>query len=128
MGGSEFVHAALGVGTEERAREIFEDLFGLSVIKEFEAGVELMEPLFGVKESVNVIVYDAGGAALEVFIDRAGNPPRDRFTHVCLQAADRPELVRRAEELGLGIRKHTKPDGGEIIFIVDTDGNIYEVK
>lgn len=122
-----FVHAGLRVSSEANARAVFEDLFGLERVKSFEAGADLMNNLFHVDKAVTVIVYQARQAAVEVFV-APDCDSRTVFDHICIESADRAAVMESARGMGFEIRAHARPDGSEIIFIKDTDGNLYEIK
>ena len=120
------VHIGLCVSGEDNARRFFEELFGLERIKEFEVGPELISNLFGQERPMRILVYRAGPVDIEVFLAPPAAAPG--FAHVCLSVSDRDGLLYRAREMGLGTNTHTKPDGGEIVFLSDFDGNLYEIK
>lgn len=127
-GGAQLIHAGVCVSSEDRARLVFEDVFGLKSTKDFQAPAELIQTLFGVDEPVRILVYGAGPADIEVFVcaTAAGRAPG--FSHLCLECADRDSLVSRARDAGFGVRRHARADGSFIIFIQDPDANLYEIK
>ena len=122
------LHAGVCASTVERAEKVFEDLFGFERIKDFQAPPELMDNLFGVNESVRVMVYDAGPIMLEVFVSPAQAGRTGGYTHLCLAIADKEALIRNAADAGFAIRRHERPDGSHIVFLRDEDGNLYEIK
>jgi catechol 2,3-dioxygenase-like lactoylglutathione lyase family enzyme len=124
---SVLTHAGVSVSSEANARAVFEDLFGFARAKSFEAGADLMKNLFHVERAVLVIVYGAGPAAIEVFVT-SGNEADSVIGHVCIEVKDSAAIIERARGMGFEIRTHARLDGSDIVFIKDTDGNLYEIK
>jgi catechol 2,3-dioxygenase-like lactoylglutathione lyase family enzyme len=112
----------------ERAQSVFEDLFGLERTKDFTGPAGLTNNLFGVDQEARILVYAAGPVDLEVFVSQSAAGRAPGFAHLCMGAANRDELVAKAEHAGFGVRRHARPDGSFIIFIRDLDGNLFEIK
>lgn len=120
-------HWGLTVSSETRARELFEKLFRMPVVKQFDVTESLSRSLFDIGGEARAIVFDAGGTVIEVFIDPESARRANRYDHLCLAVEGRDALLKRAEEMGLKINRFRKGDR-EIVFIRDFDGNLYEIK
>ena len=122
-----FIHTALVSSSIENATRFYEELLGLQLIKEFEIGKEFTKKIFSMDETFSIRLYDAGGAALEVFIggEYSSIPSPN---HVCLEVEDRETLKTRADEMGYRIVEIEREGTYDLLFIHDHDGNIFEIK
>ena len=123
----EFVHACVTVRSEARAQRVFAELFAMPLLRRFEVGAELCDALFGIAGAAEVAVYDAGGAAMEVFICPELPDRGAHYDHVCVAVEDRAGTLRRAAHLGLEVRRFRK-GAKDVVIVRDEDGNQYEIK
>lgn len=121
------LHIGMAVSSQDAARNLFEGIFGFPVLYRFELDRINSLTLLGFDATADVIVYDAGNTRLEVFIPTPPPPPHHVYNHLCLTVADVEAIVKKAELAGYQIRRITK-ESRLITFIVDHDGNLYEVK
>lgn len=121
------LHAAITFSTEEYAQRIMGDLFGFTVIKAFDVGAELCQALFAFERGARLIQYDAGDAAIEVFIDPDRPSPRGRFDHLCFEVDEMDAFLDRAVSMGLEVRRFFT-GAKDVVFIRDEDDNLYEIK
>ncbi len=121
------IHVGLAVSSEASARSIFAELFGFRELYRFKLERDHAWSLMRIDSTADVMVYDAGHSKLEVFIPSRPLEPAITFNHVCLAVDDVEETVRKAELLGLEIRRISK-ESRMVTFIIDCDGNLYEIK
>ncbi len=119
-------HASVTVCSEDAAVSVFEDLFEMPLLYTFPISAEIIYALFNIRGTADARVYDAGNSRIEVFI-MTDPPIPGRTQHLCLGFPDRDLIVSRAESMGFEIRKFRRPDA-EVIFIIDNDGNLFEIK
>ncbi len=124
---AELLHCAVATSSEENADAVFRRLFGMSVVKEFMVGDELSRALFGFGGQAKVIVYSAGGATIEAFVSPERSGALDRYDHICLATRNRRDLIERASRMGMSVSSFSR-EGGDVVFIRDSDGNFYEIK
>jgi len=121
------LHAAVTFRTEDHAHRIMGELFGFPVIKAFDVGTELCQALFAFDRGARLIQFDAGDAAIEVFIDPERPAQRGRFDHLCFEVPELEPFLARAADMGLEVRRfHTGTK--EVVFVCDADDNLYEIK
>ncbi len=121
------LHACVTVSSAARAQQVFAELFGLPMVKKFEVGADLCATLFGFPGEATVHVYDAGPAALEVFVCHDMPQTRSSYDHVCVELADRAAVLDDAQARGMEVRRFRK-DGKDVVMLRDLDGNLYELK
>lgn len=120
------LHSCASVHSTETAIALFETVLGLSLSYTFDIDPDVMRHLFDQDFPVHVRVYDAGNCLIEVFISPC-LPSPGAIQHLCFDCDDREAVAKRAQDLGMSIRRYERPKG-DIIFIQDTDGNLIELK
>jgi catechol 2,3-dioxygenase-like lactoylglutathione lyase family enzyme len=122
------IHSAVAVRSEAAAARLFEDIFGFRRLYQFQIPPKAFQTLFDLTtDSVTALVYDAGNAQIEVFILGKCHVSPKEIHHICLGFADREEIIEKARAAGLEIRIFEREDSS-VVFIVDQDGNLYELK
>ncbi len=121
------IHACVAVSSFEAARFIFEELFSMERLYDFIIEPKVVNTLFGIEAKAKAIVYDAGSAKLEIFVVEGDLPKTPVFNHLCLGFSNRNEIIEKAGAEGFEVRRYERGDS-EVVFIVDTDGNLYELK
>jgi len=125
--GVETAHAAVTHKSAEQAERIFGELFAMKLAKRFVADAELIEPLFGQRRSIEILVFEADGASIEVFVDPELEGLGTRFEHLCFVVPDRESLLVEARLLGLEVSRLATATK-DVAFLRDADGNRYEIK
>lgn len=120
------IHSCITVSSLSNAQFIFESLFELPLLYTFEIEPEIIQSLFKVNLSAHARVYDTGNSRLEVFVIPE-MPSPGPFQHLCLGFRDREPIIQKAVDAGFKVRRYRRPDA-EVVFIVDTDGNLFELK
>ena len=121
------LHACVTVSSAARAQQVFAELLGLPLVKKFEVGADLCSTLFGFSGVATVHVYDAGPAALEVFVCHEKPQPRGSYDHLCLDLPDRDAVLESAAAQGMEVRRFRAGDK-DVVILRDKDGNLYELK
>ena len=121
------LHVALVRTSAATCDRFHGDLLGLERVRERSAGAELCGALFGVEREHRMIDYANEWLRFEVLLAPRREVGRGHLAHVCLEVEETRELLRRCVENGVEVREVEK-DGGKVVFIVDEDGNLYEIK
>lgn len=118
-------HVGLQCLERKKAEIFFTKVLQIPKIRTFEVSEELSEAIFGIKNSVEIDVYDNGKTKFEVFITKK---MKDFFyEHVCLEVDNKKEFIKRCKKYGIEpllVRK----EGKDLLFIRDFSDNLYEVK
>jgi catechol 2,3-dioxygenase-like lactoylglutathione lyase family enzyme len=117
-------HVALVCRQRQTADQFFIDILGMPVVKTTRLSQELSRIIFGIDESVEMVVYGAGSTRIEVFIH--SKTSEHSFDHVGLEVPDKAMFFSRCEVSGL------KPfwvqkEGRQLLFVRDYSGNLFEI-
>lgn len=122
------IHTGIAVSSSDRADLVFEHIFEMKRLYSFEIEKDIVDVLFGGSSGMSVRVYDAGTTRLEVFITPEAASYPAGFHHICLGVPDRNRLLKKARAAELEVRRYERSNGSDVIFVVDRDGNLYEIK
>ena len=121
------LHVALSAETEEKSDIFFVKLLGCEKLRRKNVPADLSMAVFGLDRSYNVIDYGLDGLKFEVFLDQAASAASHGPAHVCLEVEERDDFASKAESLGFETRWGTKGES-RILFVLDHDGNLFEIK
>lgn len=120
-------HVAVGRRSERESDLFFVGLLGLERTRARDLAPELAGRIFGREVGCRMIDYERGAIRFEVFVPADGQLGESGFGHVCLAVEDREELLARCD--GYDPRVIRVPrEGGDIVFLEDRDGNLYEIQ
>jgi catechol 2,3-dioxygenase-like lactoylglutathione lyase family enzyme len=121
------IHAGLVSSSEDTADRFFGAVLGLEKTRKSQLPAELADRLFGVDAGCEIVYYECGDFEIEVFLTGRPEAVDGRISHLCLEVASRPELLASCAAAGIAVRDVPKGDSS-VVFIVDEDGNLYEIK
>jgi catechol 2,3-dioxygenase-like lactoylglutathione lyase family enzyme len=124
---TELLHIAVVASSGVKSDLFFADVLGCRKTEAKTVPVEIMAHLFGRDREGRIVNYQTEGIKFEVFIDEGLPRPPITMAHACLAVQDMEAKVKKARELGLEVRQFQK-GAASITFIVDFDGNLYELK
>jgi catechol 2,3-dioxygenase-like lactoylglutathione lyase family enzyme len=120
-------HLALARTCEEASDRLYVGLLGLEKRREKQIDAELCRALFGVAREHRLIDYAGEGVQFEIFLVPQGETSPAGLAHVCLEVGDAGGLVERCRTAGLAVREVMRGER-RVTFVVDEDGNLYEIK
>ena len=82
--------------------------------------------MFGIDQDCDIAYYGSDGLVFEVFLTGWCEPSDRKISHTCIEVDGRADLLARCREMGYGVREVTKGDK-VVVFIEDSDGNLFEV-
>ena len=124
---TKILHLALARTSEKTSDRFYVGLLGLEKRREKQVDAELCHALFGVARAHRLIDYAGDGVQFEVFLVPPGERPPAGVAHVCLEVGEAASLVARCQAAGLEVREVVRGER-RVIFVVDEDGNLYEIK
>lgn len=120
-------HVALSAETEEKSDIFFMGLLSCEKLRSKNVQADLAQALLGLNRAYNMVDYVRDGLVFEVFIDPTVPTAPRGPAHVCLEVENRDEFASKAEELGFETRWGVKGKA-RILFVLDHDGNLFEIK
>ena len=118
-------HVALECSDKEKAKTFFTAILGIPLTKTFTVSAVLSEAIFGIKEHVDVDVYDNRQTRFEVFITKTAKP--SNYEHICIEIDDKQTFINRCKIHGIEPMIIQK-DGKNLLFVKDFSGNLFEIK
>ncbi len=117
-------HVALTISDATEVEYFYQNILGLSKIRDFILNKDLARKIFGIDKETTVFLLQKNELLLELFL-MPEQYSRD-FKHICISIKNREELVEKAAQNAYQyIRiKRERPD---LIFIKDKSGNIFEI-
>ena len=123
----QLIHIGLVSHSRESAQRFFGELLGLPLSRTSDLPVELAPSLFGVDEGCEILFYEGEGIVFEIFVTGWSEPRERRISHCCIEVDDRAGLLERARAMGFEVRDAPRRDY-RIYFVVDDDGNLFEIR
>ena len=123
--GSIIHHVALEYSHKETADIFFSTILGMEKIKTTLLPRVLSFAIFGIDDTVDMVVYANESSRFEVFIH--SKRMVHTFDHVGLVIPDKDEFVVRCKKHGLKpffIQKDEK----QLLFVRDFSGNLFEIQ
>ena len=120
-------HLALARTSEAASDRFYVGLLGLERGREEIVDAELCHALFGVARAHRLIDYAGDGVQFEIFLVPPGETAPAGVAHVCLEVGDAAGLVERCRAANLEVRELPRGER-RVAFVVDEDGNLYEIK
>ena len=121
------IHTGLVSSSEANADRFYGKLLGLALTRRSELSAQLAAELFGVDRGCELLYYGEPPLLFEVFVTGWSEAAEKKISHVCIETADRNDLLRRCGEMGFPVREAYKGNQ-RVVFIEDSDGNLFEVK
>ncbi|HPQ39081.1 MAG TPA: VOC family protein [bacterium] len=120
------IHSCLTVSSVANASLIFETILGFDLLYTFDIDAQVLNTLFHVNQPAHARVYELGNTRLEIFV-MPDMPRPGPLQHICIGVPDRDAVVDRFASAGMNVRRVERNDGC-VIFCIDHDGNLYELK
>ena len=120
-----FHHVALEYADKDKADLFFVNILGMEKVKSSTLPEDLSNAIFGIKNSVDMVVFDNGMVRIEVFI--TGNSNHSRYEHTCVEVRDREKFITRCAKYSVEPIV-IKREGKDLLFVRDFSNNLFEVK
>jgi len=119
------IHVGLQYSDEDKSEIFFTKILGIPLKKKFTISAELAKEIFGIGESVKILVYQNQNTGFEVFITKLAK--QANYEHSCIEIKNKKEFMDRCTKHGLEV-KIIKKDGKDLLFVKDFSGNLFEIK
>ncbi len=121
-------HVALHCERPENCDRFYKDLLGFKETGSKTVSADLMERIFGLSVCHMIRYYAVSGCDLEIFIGPRPAAESRGVAHLCIDVGKREPFLDKCRRFGVEILRIPKPDGTDLIFITDFDGNRFEIK
>ena len=118
-------HIALNILHPQEIENFYQNILGMTIIKNFTIGKDLAEQFFNISKDTLVYLMQKDDLLLELFVNER-NIGSD-FNHICITVTDREKIVKNANNNSYKCIRR-KRDFSDQIFISDKSGNIFEIK
>ncbi len=118
-------HVGLNIGHREEIENFYREILGFKLLRTFPITGELSRQIFQIAEGTQATLMNRGDVTVELFLcteNRLGG-----YAHLCIDVENREEIVRKCLLKGYPVFRK-KRDKGDLIFIRDLSGNIFELK
>ncbi len=118
-------HIALTVIHQNEIEGFYVNILGMKVVKSFVLSAELANSIFKINQEILVFHLKKGNLLFEIFIGNFNISYG--FNHICISVTDKASFIKNA------ISRNYKPlivkrDYGDIVFVSDNIGNLFEIK
>jgi len=120
-------HVAVVCTSEKNADRFYGQLLGLEKAEPKTIPPSLSHTIFGIDSELTIINYTREGLHFEVFIYGGKKQITGRIEHTCLEVEDLDAFLEKCRALEVEVRQ-VQRERGPLIFIVDYDGNLFEIK
>ena len=120
-----FKHVALTYADRNKAKIFFTDILGIQLTRTFTVTEKLSDAFFGLKEEVEVDVYDNGEIVFEIFITKRRK--QISFEHTCIEINNKQTFIERCRNYGIEPIIVDK-NGKTSVFVRDFSDNLFEIK
>lgn len=118
-------HIAITVNDKNDIDTFYKDLLGFSKTRSFTLPENLSDELFGIKESVKVVLLHSKDISLEVFL--SGRRMEPAYNHICIAIQNRENIVGRAQSAGYTVTRVGRSLKPDLVFLKDSSGNSFEL-
>ncbi len=118
-------HVGLNIGHREEIENFYREILGFKLLRTFPITGELSRQIFQIDEGTQATLMNRGDVTVELFLCTENRP--GGYAHLCIDVENREEIVRKCLLKGYPVFRK-KRDKGDLIFIRDLSGNIFELK
>lgn len=121
-------HVCIRVSNLKQAEVFYSGFLGLKKLNEFTLSVEHAQTLFQIPQACKFISFECpDGGGLEIFTTAGKPAPPALGSHFCLGIYHRNEIVEKLLQANVTVREIAR-EGRKIIFVLDPDENLIELK
>ena len=119
-------HIALNIQKEAELVDFYEKVLGFHLINRYELNADYAQKIFGINAKTEVYVYSNFTIYLELFV--LPEQTNNGFAHICTEMEDRNIVVEKCRKAGYPIIKIEREEKEDLIFIMDSAENKFELK
>ena len=119
-------HIALNISRDDEPIKFYKEILGFEMVKHFKLPAELSNTFFDVNKILPVYFYKRDEIFLEMFV----YPDKINLgaAHLCLELTDREVIIEKCIICGYKVKRVSKVNKPDLVFIYDKTGNNFEIK
>ena len=121
------IHIGLVCSNEPNASRFYGELLGGELTRRSKLPRNVSEIAFGLDDECEILYFGVDDVVFELFLTGWAEATPRKISHTCIEVENRGALLERATEMGFEVREAPRGDYS-IFFLVDGDGNLFEVK
>lgn len=118
-------HIALNITDKEEMQNFYANILGFHVERSFEIDGALSQKIFNISKPAIASILTNGELVLELFVN--SKPLQTAYQHLCIEAKDREQIVQNCRKTAYPVIR-LKRQRGDLLFIKDKAGNMFELK
>jgi catechol 2,3-dioxygenase-like lactoylglutathione lyase family enzyme len=118
-------HIGINIIEETDIQQFYLDILQFEPDWRFTLPDEISRQFFGISQEPKVVVLKNGQLKLELFVHE--EPLTCGYSHLCIEVDDREEIARKCAAAGFPVLRKKRKQG-DLIFIKDRSGNVFELK
>lgn len=118
-------HIGLNISDADEVKHFYQDVLGLQPERVFEINRPISLTFFGINGETKAFIVKNEHLRLELFVFDV--PLKTGYGHLCVAVADREQTVLKCEEKSYRVLR-MKREKGDLLFVKDKAGNIFELK
>ncbi len=121
----QWIHAGLNILQYSEVKDFYHSILGFEIVREFSIDNEVSQEFFQLDKATKAILVNRDNVTLELFLH---NEKINRgYTHLCFAVNHRENIAEKCLLKGYPVIRK-KREKGDLIFILDGAGNIFELK
>ncbi|VAW28893.1 hypothetical protein MNBD_BACTEROID07-354 [hydrothermal vent metagenome] len=118
-------HIGINVANAGEIHRFYQDILGFLPQRSFPIPREIAQMFFGIDEATEAFILLKGTLMLELFVH--DKPLESGFAHLCVEIENREDTARKCAAGDYPVIR-MKRENGDLLFVKDKAGNVFELK
>lgn len=118
-------HIGINIIEESDIQGFYKDILAFKPEWDFALPTDISQQFFGINQETKVVVLKNETLKLELFVHH--ETLQCGYSHICIEVDDREETARKCLAGGYPVLRR-KRENGDLLFIKDRSGNVFELK
>ncbi len=118
-------HIGLNITDKKEIKDFYQDIFSFKPERDFTLSAAISKRFFGLEKETEVFLMKNGNLTLELFLN--GKTTRNGYNHLCIAVKDREKTALLCRAAGYPVQRLAR-ENGDLIFVQDKAGNLFELK
>ncbi len=118
-------HIGVNIANVAEVQHFYQHILKFLVERRFFVPRNISQMFFGIDAETEVFIVNKETLRLELFV--YNEPLKSGYAHLCVEVDDREKTASKCAEQGYPVIR-MKRDQGDLLFIKDKAGNVFELK